>query len=186
MCGECRHVAPASVGAALPTDARTAASNVHVEAKVEVASGLASVDAPVLGGALPKSDRDVVPRDAEHREAVDDLAVQIPFGLHRSARETVDRHEGEELGLRQPRWAGEPMRLMGDKPDVLVLRWDQESSHERAVHRIDDRHLLRFGVPATNLNEGTGHSAIVPSKDGRTRLNIRDDCGADPANRAIT
>jgi hypothetical protein len=54
---------------------------VHVEAEVDVARGLSSPDPPVLGLGLPEVDRDMVSWDAEHREPLNDLGLEVPLGL---------------------------------------------------------------------------------------------------------
>jgi len=46
---------------------------------------------------------------------------------------------------------------MRDEAHVLVLWRDAESGHESAVDRIHDGDLLRLGVLAAYLNEGSGH-----------------------------
>src|SRR5699024_9051127 len=61
--------------------------------QVDVAGGLPAADPEVLGGVLPHHDCDVVTGNPQRAKPFDDAAVQVAFGLHRTAGETVDGHQ---------------------------------------------------------------------------------------------
>jgi hypothetical protein len=89
---------------------------------------LATPNAPVFGRAFAKSDRDMVARDPQRFEAVDDLPAEPSLGSGGATGKAVHRHQRRVLRFGQRRRVCKTMRLMHLKAHVLVLGRNPEGS----------------------------------------------------------
>src|ERR1700722_3321258 len=124
-------------------------SNVDVEPEIDVTGSDAATNPPIAESNVAHNDRDVVSRNAERLEALDDFAVQSALRVERTSSEGVDAHQRVAIGLSLAGGTGKPVRLVSHKPDVSVARRNPERRSQRRVDRIHQRYLfLRRVLPA--------------------------------------
>src|SRR5918992_3904299 len=109
--------------------------DIQSEAEIDLISGLAAADSPILHRWFVENDEDVAGGDRLLPQVADDRLVEGPLGGWRSAREGGDLHEGIVLGLSG--WDLEVLGIMLDELLSAIILWNAERLNQGGVNRLE-------------------------------------------------
>src|SRR5690349_17553972 len=107
-----------------------AGSNFHGEPELDVTGGLATTEPPVVSIDLVQDGRHVVSGYAKHPQPFDDVCIEPPLRIQRTAGKAVDGDDRPILRMGKFRGTSEAVRFVDDESDVAVLRWNPEGVEE--------------------------------------------------------
>lgn len=116
-----------------------AASHFNIKAKLDVTTGLASPNPPVLAWDLSQHNLRMIARHAEHFEIRDDVLIQRPFCIKRPPSDGIDTNVRVEVRARSVWRTSESVGLVGDETKALVTGKNFECLTQCGVHGLDKR-----------------------------------------------
>jgi hypothetical protein len=125
-------------------------SDIQAKAEIDLVSGLAAANPPVLHRGFVENDEDVAGWDPHLSQVADDRLVERPLGGWRSAREGGDLHEGVVLG--PPGGDLEVLGIMLDEPLSAIILWNAECLDQGGMNRLEKTPPLGNGPSLEDLD----------------------------------
>src|SRR6266545_5497037 len=129
--------------------------DIQSEAEIDLVSGLAAADSPVLHRRFVEDDEDVAGGDSHLFQVADDRLVERPLGGCRSAWEGGDFHEGVVVGVSG--WDLEVLGIVLDEPLSAIVLRDAKRLDQRGVNRLEKTLPLGNRPSLEDLDPHQGH-----------------------------